>query len=425
MKLGIFISFIALFAISCEAQDKTQDNLIRNYDSLMLLPQNLPVKFDLRNTGRIGTVKSQPNGGCWASAAIGSVESVWRTFHLSDEILSDLNLKLFHGFIPERNSNGNHYMATAFFTRRSGPQIKSPETDSVLNKSAFIPFSITGARYLPDNPEWIKKTIINFGAVYSMMYHRRADLDTLTNIYYSKKLKINHAVILVGWDDTMITKFGKGVWIAQNSLGIKYGDKGFFYIPYADPNILEYNAIWPECIPFDSNSQLYYYDTLGSYQSYGFGDTICFGLVKFVAENDIEVIKVATHVNVAGVKVTTRIYDTFNPTTGVLDGLLFASTPETCLFAGYYTFDLAEKVSIEQGNDFYVQLGYSHPTDTLLLPVEKFIKGYSDPHITSKKCWINPDFNRWPATWYECGTESFYPELNFNLCIRVYSMKVR
>jgi hypothetical protein len=395
------------------------------FEKQIMAPVKLPKYYDLRKSSRIGKVKTQPNGGCWASAAIGSVESVRRTFGCGDEVLSDVNLKLFNGFVPDRSTNGNHYMATAYFTRRSGPLIKCPENDSVFQISPVTVQYITDARYLPNDPELVKKTIMQFGAVYTMMYHNKLNLDTVTNIYYTLKSKINHAVLLIGWNDTLYTKTGNGAWIAQNSLGPNYGDNGFFYIPYHDPNILEYNAIWPHWIPYEEGSQIYFYDTLGSFHSYGLKDTMCYGLVKFVAEKDIEITKIATHINSAGIKVHAEIYDHFNPSSGKLSGLITAINPDRCQFAGYYSFSLNEPVNIIKGEDFYVMIGYYHPTDTMPLPIERYIKGYAEPHITAKKCWINPDYKRWPTTWYECGTESTFPSLNFDLCIRVYCLEIK
>jgi C1A family cysteine protease len=423
IRIFLLHNILLLVVLTGRTQQTEKISMLPDFDSLIMIQTPLPEYFTLRNTGRLGAVKTQPHGGCWASAAIGSVESVWRTFGFGEAVLSDVNLKLFHGFIPERSSNGNHYMATAYFSRRSGPVMKSPENDSTYLLSPVTVQYITGARYLPKDPDLVKRTIMEFGAVYSMTYHHRNHLDTLTNIYYTKTKKINHAVLLVGWNDTLRTKTGKGAWIAQNSLGVKYGDNGFFYIPYSDPNVLEYNAIWPYRIPYEKNSRIYYYDTLGSFHSYGFRDTVCYGLVKFVAEKDLVVTKIATHINTAGSRIYAEIYDQFDPATGVLSELLTDTKPVFCRFTGYYTLDADHPVRIRKGDDFFVKMGYMHPTDTMPLPVESYIKGYADPNISAKKCWVNPDFLRWPKTWYECGSESPFPSQLFDLCIRVYCIE--
>jgi len=390
------------------------------FDSIPSETRELPLYFDLRNTGRLGEVKNQSTGGCWASATMSSVESFWRTAGFSDEKLSHLNLKNFHGFVSERSTNGNHYMATAYFSRRSGPVGAGSDADTVFQKEPHTLAYINEARYLPNNPELIKKTIMDFGAVYSMMYHNKKYLDTISNVYYTSREKINHAVTLVGWNDTKQTKNGSGVWIAQNSLGPKYGEEGFFYIPYSDPNILQYNAIWPNWMPYDPESRIYYYDSLGSYHSYGFGDSICYGLSKFIAQENGRIKSVGTFVNHADTKIEATIYKNFNPNTKEVQNKVGKTRKLNCKFPGYYTVDLDEPIVIGSNENFYVMMKYNSPSDTIPLPVENAIEGYSAPHLTTGHCWVNPDFEKWPTTWYECGSDTKYESLRFDLCIKVY-----
>src|SRR5262249_32739319 len=52
-----------------------------------------------------------------------------------------------------------------------------------------------------------------------------------------KKIKINHDVTLIGWDDN------KHAWIVKNSWGTGWGMNGFFYIDY-NTNCFGYGAAW-------------------------------------------------------------------------------------------------------------------------------------------------------------------------------------
>lgn len=394
-----------------------------DFDKNLFNREILPEVFDLRDFDRLGGVKVQPTGGCWASAAMGSVESVRKSAGLKDTILSDINLKLFHGFVPERSINGNHLMATAYFSRGSGPIPKNPETDSVYQHHPKILSYISDARYLPDDPNLIKQVILDYGAVYSMMFFRKKDMDTITNIYYTNKEKINHAVILVGWNDTLDTKDGYGVWIAQNSLGLKLGENGFFYIPYQDPNILTINAIWPKWMDYNPDAKLYYYDTLGSYYSYGFRDTICYGLVKYEADENVQLTKIGTSINFNNSRIYAEVYSEFDTSLKTLSGYLGNIEPFYCRYSGYYSLDVNQEIEIKKGDDFYIMMRYITPNDTLPLPVETAIEGYSIPHIMQNRCWINPDYEKWPTTWYECGADSKYSTLHFDLCIKAYCIR--
>jgi C1A family cysteine protease len=48
----------------------------------------------------------------------------------------------------------------------------------------------------------------------------------------NNKLLGGHAVMLCGYNDEINYNMGKGCFLAQNSWGTSYGDRGFFWIPY-------------------------------------------------------------------------------------------------------------------------------------------------------------------------------------------------
>jgi hypothetical protein len=222
----------------------------------------------------------------------------------------------------------------------------------------------------------------------------------------------------MGWNDTLLTKKGRGVWIAQNSLGINYGENGFFYIPFQDKNILKNNAVWPNWIRGNVNYDLYYLDTLGSYNSYGFDDTICYGMVEYKAEMNGTLNKVATWINAHQTSINIEVYNSFDKEKKILSGHLHSEKVILCKYAGYYTFELSETLHFAKDEVFYIIIKYSHHTNKKPMPVEQYVKDYGEPHITSGRCWINPDYQKWPSAWYEAGQNSEYDFLSFDLCIR-------
>jgi len=166
-------------------------------------------------------------------------------------------------------------------------------------------------------------------------------------------------------------------------------------------------------MPYEIDSDILFYDTLGSYNSYGFSDSICYGLVKFSASSNCSITKVGSFINHGYSNIQGVIYKSFNDISQVLSDTIGIIGQQNCIYAGYYTFDLENPVKVTSGEDFYVMIKYNTPADTMPLPVENYIKGYSDPHLTSGKCWINPNYKKWPTTWYECGTSSPYESLNY------------
>jgi C1A family cysteine protease len=378
----------------------------------------LPVTFDLREKGRLSPVRTQPAGGCWASAAVSAVESLMKTEGADDVRLSDRHMQLFHGFDPVRNSNGNHHMATAYFSRGQGPVVSDPKTDTLFSLNPPLPFFLREAWYLPNDPHLIKQMILRMGSVYSLMHFRKEQHDTVSNIYYAHREGINHVVTLIGWNDTLQTRVGKGVWIAQNSLGTRFGDQGFFYVPFQDKNILNLNAIWPEWIPFDPKAKILYYDTLGSYHSYGLGDSVCSGMAKFTAHKSGKLTAVATFVNKPGTRVRAWVYSDFDTSTNQLSGLLATTRERVLTYAGYYTIDLDKGIKFLPQDDFYIVMKYTTPGDTLPLPVETYIADYAEPILSQGKNWINPNFEGLPDAWQETGLNAKLKSQKFNLCIR-------
>jgi len=415
MKLIIALPFVLISLAGFSQSSQKID-----FDQIVIDSANLPDFFDLRNSAFLSPVRTQPNGGCWTSASNTTAEGCLRQAGYGNYIFSDINLQLFSGFDESRKVNGNHLMATAYYSRGSGPIVKDVNTDSVSFIKAIVPYCMTDARFLPNNPNIVKQTIMNFGPVYSMLYFKKEDTDTINHIYYTKIKKINHVVSLVGWNDTLVTIKGRGAWIAQNSLGIKFGDSGFLYIPYQDKNILKHNAVWSNWIPGNLDYDLFYLDTLGSFNSYGFDDTICYGMVEYTAHNDGSLNKIATWINADQTSIKVEVYKDFDKETKVLSGELISEQTTICRFAGYYTFDLLNSLHFVKGDKFYIVIKYSHPINKKPMPVEKYVKDYADPHISAGRCWINPNFQKWPESWYEVGLNSEYDFLTFDLCIRAY-----
>jgi len=109
----------------------------------------------------------------------------------------------------------------------------------------------------------------------------------------------------------------------------------------------------------------------------------------------------------------------FNKDNKELGGNVYSGSAKFCRFAGYYSYDLKTPLELKKDEKFYIVVTYINSMDKPL-PIEQYIKDYSSPHITSGKCWINPNPEKWPISWYEVGINSNYDFLSFDLCIRAY-----
>ncbi|HQF00868.1 MAG TPA: C1 family peptidase [Bacteroidales bacterium] len=390
----------------------------------------LPLMYDMRQTPWLTSVKTQSAGGCWAYSVMGTVEARLLMLDKGYYDLSDNNLKICHKYLPERNTYGNHWMATSYFARHSGPFLESDDpypggTTAPENcPNDLTPlFYIGNSRYPPPLDKlFIKQTVLEYGPVWTLMYYH-ADFFKPTNAtyYYGGNKQVNHAGVIVGWNDTLQTDGGSGAWIVKNTYGPNWGEGGYFYVSFFDSQFLKYNSYWPKITENEDSTYLYQYDEVGGYWGVGFGNEIGYGLVKFEAIEGIsEIIKVGTFVQYAGSGIEIKIYGNFD---GQISDLLLSKDEVICELPGYYTFDLDSTIYIPQGKSFYVQVKYNsmNPENKWPISVEDTIINYCNPQIESGKFWIAPNPDIWPTAWYQVGAGTEY---HYDLCIKAYSRQI-
>jgi C1A family cysteine protease len=379
--------------------------------------------YDLRDYGLLTPVKGQTNNACWAFATMGSVESRWLKSGFGTWDLSENNLKYCHGFDPSRNTYGNHWMSTAYFARRSGPLIEAddPNSTSSTCPSGKIPVGyITDARYLPNDMNTIKQAILDEGAIFTLMYYSSTYYNASDFTYYrGDSADVNHAVDLVGWDDTKVTAGGTGAWICKNSYGAGWGEAGFFYVSYNDKCILDYNAYWPVRNEYIAEDFIYGYDKLGNYGAYGYGTDAGYMLVKYIASAPQMLSKVGTYAMAAGENIEIDIFSDFDTITLVPSGLLSHTEGISCPLPGYYTSDLATAVSVKPGDRFYVRVKYNTPGVGYQIPTEYLIPGYSYPEIEKNIAWMSGTGT--DGSWFLLGSTNSILEHQMDPCVKVYA----
>lgn len=364
--------------------------------------------YDLRTAGPGGTsllnpVRNQGScGSCWTFGAYGCLESWLKKSGVGVFDFSENNMKECHGFTWGACDGGNLDMVTAYLARRSGPVLEShdPYVNGIsgctegLNEQFFI----TDVCFLPNNRDTLKQAIIDYGALYTTLnmqtsgtYYNSSDYT----YYYNGNTPYNHIVMLVGWDDNKVTSGGTGAWICQNSWGTAWGENGFFYVSYNDTKINTSVG----CFKRKKNVSndlftLYQIDELGAVGGYGYGDSVCYGAVKYVSENNFDIKSVSTYAKSSNTKIEISIFDNFQ--NGTFSGLLASFPLQICTHPGYYTFDLTTPIIIPQGNDFYVCVKYIAPGTTYPAPVEMYYSGYANPYL-NQTTWLSHNGN--PNTW--------------------------
>ena len=413
---------------------------------------SIPTSYDLRTLNRITPVKNQGSAGsCWAFATDGSLESYLmpgETWSFSENniknVLSSANSP--QGFDRSPSDGGDFVMSTAYETRWSGPVNTSD--DSYSASSSFssserglpVHKHVQNVTFLPnrngptDNQD-IKEAIMNYGAVCTALYFSPSDTNSYNQktygYYYSGKTSSDHAVTIVGWDDSFSknnfaqTPSGDGAFIIKNSWGTTAADwgnvkndNGYFYVSYYDSNVgYNMNAFFTAENPKDYTN-IYQYDPLGWTQQINTSQTnptTGWGANIFTA-NSNEILKaVSFYTTDLNCNYVINIYNNTgsNPISQSSPALTQSGTFPN---AGYHTVPLNSGVKLNAGQKFSVVLELINPTYQYPIPVEMPISGHSSQATANaSESFVSSDGN----TWTDITTERGYSKTN--VCIKAFT----
>lgn len=392
----------------------------------------LPAVYDLRTTGKLPAVRNQgSHGTCWAFASYGSLESCLLPAELRN--FSVNNLVNLAGYDFTYEDGGMAAMSIAYLARWSGPVNESDDpynTYGVPSPSpAGLPVQkhVQNAIVLPlkanalDN-DTIKLAVTQYGAVYiGMCYEDEAYNGAHSSFYYHGTNYANHAVAIVGWDDTYPAgRFndapqGNGAFIVRNSWSADWGEGGYFYCSYYDTvmgydeQVCFYNA------ETNANySGLYQYDPLGWINTLGYSSsTTAWGANIFTATTACPVQAVGFY------NVDVNTHYAIHVYSGVTanqprSGTLVTSQSGTLAYPGYYTVALNTLVPLAAGQRFAVVIQLTASQTHYPMAVEYAIPDYSSRATAAPgQSFISPDGNSWQdmTEW----------DSTANACIKAYA----
>ena len=239
---------------------------------------SLPSRYDLRTVGGVTPVKDQgQSGNCWAFATMATLESAILKATGKQVILSEGNLKNLAnmysdiGWRYETNNGGMYPFVYGYLTSWAGPVLASLDpTDDwdviapIINSAVHVQNILFLQRTSFTDNNAIKKAIMDYGSVCSEIYWSSSYLNG-NNYYYNGDSGRNHAISVVGWDDTKTISGapGAGAWIIKNSYGSHRGDGGYYYVSYYDKSLFRvydesYNSfavVFNDTVRFNKNYQ--------------------------------------------------------------------------------------------------------------------------------------------------------------------------
>ncbi len=347
------------------------------------LPE-LPPAYDYREKGRMPSVRDQGTlGTCWAFASLSAMESALIPEERLD--FSEDHMTLHHSFSTGRDDGGDYTMSMAYLAAWQGPVL---EKDDPYNDGRS-PGGLAAVKHVQEirmieskDFKAIKRAVYFYGGVQSSLYLSLQDYRS-KSIYYNSENsaycyigneKINHEVVIVGWDDYYPKENfnnevpGDGAFICLNSWGTYFGDGGVFYVSYYDTNIGIHNLVYTGVEESDNYDHIYQSDLCGWTGQMGYGiDTAWFANI-YEAGGD-EILEAAGFY-ATGSDSRYMVYvaeDVDNDLDFLKRHLVAQGELED---AGYYTIKFDEPVDLKKGERFAVIVKLTTPGSVHPIAIE-------------------------------------------------------
>ncbi len=399
--------------------------------------------YDLRSLNRVTPVKDQdPTSTCWTFATYGSLESYLmpeQQYNFSEQNMKNLlSANYTDGFDRTADSGGDAVRSTAYLTRWSGPINNSDDLwnpMSVVSPLGLpIQKHVQNVTFLPTRNDsmdnlYLKKAIMIYGGMDVGMYFDDANYSSNTyGYYYNGNSNANHAVVMVGWDDSynasnFTTKPpGDGAFIIKNSWGPSWGDNGYFYVSYYDKIIGYDENVLFTAGPLNDYTNIYQYDPLGwtaKINTSQTNPTTGWAANIFTAKSNEALKAVSFYTTDINCNYVINIYNNTGSTPISQAGPALTQSG-TIQSSGYHTVPLNSGVQLNGGQNFSVVLELTNPTSEYPIAVEMPISDYSS-HATANasESFASPD----GTTWTDITTEPGYS--NTNVCIKAFTDPVR
>ena len=279
-----------------------------------------------------------------------------------------------------------------------------------------------------DNDEF-KQLIMDYGAAslsYNENYTDNKFGEDGSSYYYNPNENTsNHAVTVVGWDDSIpasafkTTPAGDGAWLIKNSWGEYSRDNGYFWLSYYDKSISGVGIAYDFTVDgaddyFDTR---YSYDGGNSLASFGYSRPDIYGANVFTADEDSYVTGAAAYTSAGNnieLSVYTGLQNASDPTSGTKSAV---ATMSNVKYEGYYSLKFDAPVKVKKGETFAIVAKITKDSGTVRIYSEY---GYSMNGLTySLKANKGESFYTYNPSygWFDCTDSG-----KNNLMIKAYAV---
>lgn len=435
-------------------------NELKDNSDITSEASTLPEKYSLKDSLNINVRDQQKTNFCWAFAASKVFETTYAKLNnkttineLSPRHMVYATSRYFNnnvenpmGFNRSVDNGGNYFQATAYWANGSGPilekdmpfvnsmeqinisEIQNKTVQAQLEDATFFPDiyksysslgNVTysngnGTTYTKSNIEtfrnMIKTQIMKYGAVGTMTY--TPTKEDGSDLYYSSDLisyycnnstlSANHAICIVGWDDTYSkTNFktgcqpvNDGAYIALNSYGNFNSNGGYYYISY-DDYFVENGMFGIQGVSDKDYDNIYQYDELGMID----------GIINRLTQTEIYGANIFTKKSSSNEKLSeiglyiynnsdVEIFINSNGDDLNISNLQKVATASN-LSTGYHVIKLNKPINV--GNTFSIVVKYSNNT-LAILPVESKINEidfYDTANSNKGESFFSPNGTQW------------------------------
>jgi hypothetical protein len=323
-------------------------------------------------------------------------------------------------------TSGHVLMSTAYLVRWGGPVNESEDAyDDNYTPPGLTPRKhVQEVNWIPprgdalDNDN-VKNAVMQYGgADASLGWYGAPEGSSYYNAstasyYYNGSASINHAVLIVGWDDNYAAANfatappGNGAFIVKNSWGATHGSSGYLYVSYYDSKFGSSNpmAVFDKAESTSNYTDVYQYDPLGYVGDCGLSSSTGWFANVFTAQATASLSAVGFYTVVPGAS-----YEVYTGSSLVAKKL---RTSGTLAYMGYHTVTLPSSVGITNGQPFVVAVKVTSPGTNYPIAVEYPVANYSSAATAQAgQSYVSSTGSSW--------TDLTTRYTNTNVCLKAY-----